>query len=1233
MLTLRTALGLTQSKLAEILGISRRSIGEWEAGSSYPKAKHLQQLIEIGVQQQTFPAGREAQEIHLLWKAAHQKVLLDEQWLADLLKPSYADNGEVPALSLQPPPIEEPSQETSAISVENASAPTASTIRPCPSPAQPPPLTGPRIDWGDALTVSAFYGREQELAQLVQWTVQERCRTISLLGMGGIGKSALSVKLMHQVAEHFEVVLFRSLRDAPSCEALLDDCLQAISPQPINPMPTTLERRISLLLELLRHVRTLLVLDNLEGLLDEGNIKGRFRHGFEGYGLLLRRVAETPHQSCLLLTSREKPAELRALEGKQSPVHSLRLPGLELPACQQIFAEKDANGTPQEQEQLAQLYAGNPLALKIIAETVIDLFAGKIGLFLTTGTVIFGSIAHLLAEQFTRLSPLEQSILRWLAIAREPVTIDDLLAMLMTPLPRVQALEAIDSLRRRSLIERGQQQASFTLQAVVLEYVTARLIEEASTEIQEQHLERLIEYGLVQAQAKEYVRQTQQRLIVGPILSQLHTIYSHRGGLEKRLIALLDQVRAWEEYTQGYGPANLIALLRELRGDLRHLDLSHLSIRGAYLQGVEMQDTSLVQATLQDTVFTETFDAIWSVAISSHGQYWAAGSQKGEVHVWREEGRLLHLVWLAHTDNACALAFSPDELTLATASWDGTVKLWDLEQGTLLWTGQHRDIIRKMAFSPTGHLLATGSDDGMIQLWNPASGAIIQEVADESGAIYGMNWSPDGRLLATSRFDGCIRLWQFQGTQLGSCVKILSGHTNWICGLAFSPDGTSLVSGCWDKTVKLWDVVSGRLLHTLTGHTDRVQAIAWSPDGRTIASAGFDNVIWLWDVEHCIYRARLQGHTDTIYNIAFTPDSKRLISGGEDGSLGVWDVEHGQCVHIMQGQAVTLYSVAWHPSGTHLATGGSDGLALVWDAINGTQPRAFGGHKWGVLGVSWSPDGRLLASIGRDNLIQLWDPETGTRLQVLCDPDHEDTVFYGGMWSPDGHLLASGSYMRGVHVWHVETGQHCWVGSTHQTRIRSVAWSPDSSRLASAGYDGSICLWRACDGALLERWQRHQGTALCVAWSPDGRWLASGGSNREGRELFVWDADSGQILRSFPGKPGSVFAIAWSKDGKRLVSGRNDGIIRWWDVNTWKLLQIRQTHQHTIHAVQVSPDGRLVASCGVDSTIKLWGMESTELVRTLRRDRPYERLNITGIQGLTAEQKTTLRALGAYDEV
>jgi len=123
--------------------------------------------------------------------------------------------------------------------------------------------------------------------------VRERCRVVSVLGMGGIGKSALAVTFMHQVAEHFQVVLFRSLRDAPSCEALLGDCLQGLAPQPLDLVAADLERRLSLLLEYLRKQRVLLVLDNLEALLLEGEARGHLRPGYDGYTRLLRRVVET----------------------------------------------------------------------------------------------------------------------------------------------------------------------------------------------------------------------------------------------------------------------------------------------------------------------------------------------------------------------------------------------------------------------------------------------------------------------------------------------------------------------------------------------------------------------------------------------------------------------------------------------------------------------------------------------------------------------------------------------------------------------------------------------------------------------------------------------------------------------------------------------------------------------------------------------------------------------------
>ena len=177
------------------------------------------------------------------------------------------------------------------------------------------------------------------------------------------------------------------------------------------------------------------------------------------------------------------------------------------------------------------MYSGNPLALKIVAETITDLFGGDIGQFLTEEAVVFGTITHLLDEHFVRLSALEQTILHWLAIVREPVTIDELLALLVTLPSSIQVFEAIDGLHRRSLIERGQQQASFTLQSVVLEYMTGALITEAASEIQQGQLHRLIEHGLLLAPAKDYIRQAQKRLLIDPLLTRLQRVLSEEGGL------------------------------------------------------------------------------------------------------------------------------------------------------------------------------------------------------------------------------------------------------------------------------------------------------------------------------------------------------------------------------------------------------------------------------------------------------------------------------------------------------------------------------------------------------------------------------------------------------------------------------------------------------------------------------------------------------------------------------
>src|SRR5947209_7520983 len=812
MLTLRTRLGLTQTELAEILGVSRRVVIDWEGGLTYPKADHLKQFVVLAFERQAWPFGREAEEVRALWQAARQKVLLDEAWLGGLLS------------HIQAPPASQPGEETSVTAHALAS----------------PSRGGPRVDWGDALAVTTFYGREWELDLLSEWVVEERCRVVSVLGQGGIGKSALATQVMHRVAEDFEVIIWRSLRDVPACEALLDSCLQVLAPQALSDVSASPERHQDLLLECLRSRRVLLVYDNLESFLEEGEDSGRMRAGYEGFSRVLRRVAETEHQSCLLLTSREKPSDLVPLEGSRAPVRALRLARLDAEACQQLLGEKGVAGSTSEQLRLVEAYAGNPLALKIVARTIVELFDGQIVPFLEQGEVVFGGVRKLLDEQYARLSAVEQSVLLWLAILREPVNLQELLAVLGVPLPRSQVLEAIDGLRRRSLIERGKLQGSFTLQSVVMEYVTTRLIAEVTSEIKQGRFSRLVEHSLELAPSQEYVRQTQQRLLVAPILAGLRSSYPLRTALEEQLLVLLVQQRERADDAQGYGSANLLALLRELRGHLRGLDLSQLSLRGVYLQGVEMQDTTLSGATLQETVFTGSFDPPWSVATSSNGSYWAMGSRRGGARVWRDDGKTLDLAWQAHTAAVEALAFSPDEHTLATGSWDGTIKLWYLENGALLWLGQHTGSIHRLVFTPDGCTLASSGDDAAIRLWDVSTGKHLLTLSCQNSAVYALAWSPDGSLLASGSRDHMIWLWD---VERGSYRTALHGHTAVVHALAFTSGGHSLLSGSEDGSLRVWDVERGQCTRVIQGYAVTLYDVAWSPDGTRLASAASDTLV------------------------------------------------------------------------------------------------------------------------------------------------------------------------------------------------------------------------------------------------------------------------------------------------------------------------------------------------------------------------------------------------------
>jgi WD40 repeat protein len=1042
-----------------------------------------------------------------------------------------------------------------------------------------------------------------------------------VFAMGGQGKTALVARFAREYAPRFAYVLWLSLRNAPPLAELLSDAVAFFGDYQDLKRERSVSRDMATLLRLFAERRCLLVLDNLEAILQEGAQAGTYRQGYEQYGNLLSSVAQAEHRSCLLITSREKPGELVRLEGAFA--RSLSLVGLSTSEGRTLLQPSGLQGDTVAWQTLIDRYSGNPLALSIMVEYVREIFGGQIERFLAAEQLFLGDIRHLLEQQFVRLTALEQEVLYWLALMREPVGLEALRGVMLRPASLGDLVEAVGSLRRRSLVERTEQ--GFTLQNVLMEFVTERIVTALSRELAEHSLALLQRYPLMQAQAREYIREIQLRLILDPLLQRLIDLLG-RNGAGERLRSTLAAARQQLVGQPAYAGGNLCNLLAHFHGELRGYDFSGLALWQADLRRTLAHQVRLHGCDLSRTVFREPFGSLCALARSPDGTLLAIGTYTGEIRLCRASDGALVGICQGHTSIIWTLAFSPDGRTLASGSYDHAVRLWSVETYACIAHWQHHnEYVRTVLFSPDGRLLITASEDQTIQVWEIASATRLH-------LIQGQIWwseaalSPDGRTLACASYDRKIHLWDLYEQRW---VGWLEGHTDVIWGLAFSPDGHTLASCANDLTIRLWDINDQICRQVLYGHSAGVSRIVFNPAGTLLASGGDEGILRLWDVQRgqCL-RAYL-GHRDWVMGLVFSADEQELVSGSRDQSIRFWEVASGRCLRVVEGYTNIIWSVAFHPNGRWLAATHTDEGVQIWDVTTHKVVRTLKGHRMSVFSLAYSPDGRWLASGSGDATIRVWNTSTWECERILTG--HQIDV-YTLAFSPDSQLLASMSADYLLNLWEIPSGQvrNRWQICTNTSSDEiAIAFHPAGHTIAASEVDGIVATVDLATNTVAVTISEHDGSVRTLAYSPDGRWLASGDGTYE---VWLTNAATGETVHRIRAHNEWVMGLAFSPDSTLLASSGGDRLIYLWDVATMERRATLHGHTDMIRSIAFSPDGQILASGGYDETLRLWDVQSGECIALLRAEPPYAGLELHGATGLSAAQRAGLVALGAVAE-
>ena len=377
------------------------------------------------------------------------------------------------------------------------------------------------------------------------------------------------------------------------------------------------------------------------------------------------------------------------------------------------------------------------------------------------------------------------------------------------------------------------------------------------------------------------------------------------------------------------------------------------------------------------------------------------------------------IVLSGHADEITEVQFSPNGTLIATASVDGTAKIWNRFGKELYTLEGHAGRINGLDFNTTGTLLTTASNDGTVKLWNlnPPSQRILSGHFDD---IYSIDFSSDDELLATAGTDDKILLWDVTTPHVPPPKVLLAGAD--INNIDIHPEKHFVAGAIEDGTVKLWNIdgddSSEIIPLTIPAHGEKQASdVQFSPNGLTLISVGYDSAIRFWQLPDGELQDTLQlldQDLGGIYTLSLTQDANLLATSNDNNTVSIWQLDTRQSTTI-DAHEQPVYQALFTPNGQNLITASEDKAIKLW-SFDGTFQQKLTGHKAGIWGLDISLDNQLIASGSDDGTAIIWTIEGDRLLQIIGHQEAINTVSF----SHNRHWLATGSADDIVILWNTK---------------------------------------------------------------------------------------------------------------------------------------------------------------------------------------------------------------------